>query len=280
MAINGAWRATNGGNGYASAGIWGTGVNSVHSKPGPGSRNISPGYGPNDGHIPENLVGETGDGYTTEDMAFSFFGDNAETGLRDRPGLGERNARATTTAGYPAPGQHVAGLPGGTQIRSREHGGRLNWLSKLRTQRPIVEDFVNKEHRNTPEDSDGAAMSQLTVQTSMAQRDLTRRGSTRSGTASEYNAPIRRAFPGMKIQETADGERHYDMRPRTQSPGLRRPMYTRQAGAGDPRLMQVNAAYESIPRTRTAPEQPFTGADGSEMVAPGYAGYTTEDPLW
>lgn len=279
MAINGAWRAAQGSpQSYASSRIWGAGVNKVHGQRVNSGRHNTPGYGPSNGEITDNIVGDFAiSGYTDEDTS-PFFGNNVETGLADRASLGQRSNRAVMPPGYPEPGYHQNGLPGGLKLRSREHGGRLSWRARVFPRRPIVEDLNNKEHRATPADAVTAADSQLTIQTSMAQRDQVRRGSTRSGSQSEYSAPIHRQLPGMKVQEFADGERHADMRPVTQSPGRRRPMFSRTAASPDP--VGTNAMYESVPLSRNPPPNPDAGMETPSDAVIGYGGYTTEDPTW
>lgn len=280
MAISGAWRAAQeDSQPYASASVWGTGVNKIHRHYGNGSaRGVTPDYPPADGHMPENVVGETVSyGYTQEDHG-SCYGYGYETGTADRPSLGQPTRRAQTQPGWPQPGPHVAGLPGGTKLRSQEHGGLLTALSKLRSARPITQGMEAKGAAGELNDAGTSADRQLIMQTSMVQRDTMRAGSQRSGSQSEYRAPIRNRIPGMRVPIYAGGERHADMTPRQQSPGRRRVFYSRQAGTPDPTLMRVNAAYDSVPLDRQPPTTPDVGKSpgGSDTIG----GYTSEDPTW
>lgn len=288
MAINGAWRALQSGpQPVASERVWGTGINPVHAKYAGGNRNVMPNVYPGDSSVPDNLVGDFPDGaygYTSEDSA-SFYGYGVETGTADRPNIGESNRgrRAQTTNNYPSSGGTVTGVPKGTRIRSREHGGRLSWRSKLLFPRPIYQGTLDKDKGDVL-DSQPAADSQLVIQTSMVQRDRTRAGSQRSGSQSEYRAPIHSRIVGMRIPQQVGGERHEDMRPRQQSVGNRRPFYYRTGGTGDAELMRVNAAYESRPMTRTPPNNPYAGEEvGTVTQQLSYTadgGYTSEDPVW
>lgn len=239
---------------------------------------------PGDSMMPENVIGEVPEpayGYTSEDGG-GMYGYGIEDGTADRPGVGESNRgrRAQTTPGYPSPGCRPNGVPGGVVIRAREHGARLSWRSKLLFLRPIYQGTLDKD-KGEVLDSSPAADSQLIMNTSMTQRDRTRTGSQRSGSQSEYRAPIHSRVVGMRIPQQVGGERHEDMRPRSQSVGNRRPFYYRTGGTGDPALMRVNAAYESQPMTRTPPDNPYTGQEsGTVTELLGYGGYTSEDPTW
>lgn len=283
MAINGAWRAAQSGpQPYASAAVWGTGVNPIHGRYGNGSpRGVIPDYPPADGNLPENLLGPVPlYGYTGEDHN-PLYGYGYENGTADRPALGQSAPRAAIPDGWPEPGEHTAGLPGGTKLRSQEHGGVLSALSKLLSRRPVYQGMAPKGTAGPVNDSETASDRQFVIQTGMVQLDTHRAGSQRSGSQSEYNAPIQTRVPGMRVPQYAGGERHDDMRPVTQFPGRRRPFWTRTAGTADPTLMRVNAMYQSVPLERQPPPNPDTGATvpaGFDVV--GYGGYTLEDPTW
>lgn len=283
MAISGAWRAgLESPQPYATATVWGTGVNRVHQHYGNGSpRGVVPNVAPGIGQVPDSIIGDTVTyGYAEEDHN-PLYGYGYETGTADRPSLGQSSGRGQTVPGWPEPGPHVAGLPGGIKLRSQEHGGRItSVLSKLRYPRPVSQGLDGKGTAGVLNESELPADRQLVIQTGVIQMGTARAGSQRSGSQSEYRAPIKRTPPGMRVPQYAGGERHDDMTPREQSVGRRRVFYDRQAGAPDPALMGVNSMYQSTPRDRKPPPPPDMGQAPTSTVEIVAGGYTEEDPTW
>lgn len=285
MAISGTFR--NAVQPQAGINIWGNGINPIHAAPFNQGRNSTPGYGPNDGEVPANITDDADHyGYTPEDSDTSLYGYGHETGLADRPRLGEvpRGVRAQTTKDYPSPGYHKAGQPGGQALRSVQRGGLLTQISRIRFRRPVAEG-VEPSPTQGVNDPVVSSDAQLLIQTSMAQRYQTRAGSqTPSGRADEHRAPIHSRVMGMRRPVYAGGERHEDMRPRQQTPGSHRPFVPRIVGTGDPADMRVNAVSTVQPITRSLPALPDTGRSEAELtsayVADSLAGYTEEDPTW
>lgn len=272
--IKGAWLAQQQGyQPYDSALKQGTGVNPIHAVHGGAGRGTTPGTTE---PVPETLVGDPVDdyGYCDEDTANRMYGYGPETGLSDRPSWGESDMAANTLPGYPAYGPYEGGRPGGTPIRSIEHGARLGLHSKAQYESNVLqgEDYKSTSYVN---DADISDPSQYVMQTSMTQRDKTRAGSQASGTANEYDAPIRSRIPGMRARFFGGPERHADMEPKAQDVILR-PFWNRTAGTGDPALMKPNELYQSTPYSRTPPPDAYQGPDAGGSTG----GFTDEDPVY
>src|SRR6185437_4070014 len=102
-------------------------------------------------------------GYTGEDQN-PLYGYGYETGTADRPSLGQSTPRASIPAGWPEPGEHTAGLPGGVKLRSQERGGMLSALSKLLSRHPVYQGMSPKGTSGAVLDSEPAADRQLIMQ--------------------------------------------------------------------------------------------------------------------
>lgn len=270
MAITGTWaeRAAS----QAGALQQGTGWNPIHRSRNGEGRGTAPG-----GSEPvTDEITEPDYGYAGEDSSSTLYGYGTETGTADRPRLGEEDRRgATSPQSFPPWGRYKQGLPGGIVLRSLNHGAELTYKPRD----PILVDaYAGWDNKliNGVEDSVVSDPSQYEMNTSMTQRDKVHAGSQRSGTASEYNAPIKSRIVGQKIKPfTGDPARHNAMEYVSQTFTIR-PWWTRNAGTGPLGMMKPNAAYEGVPLTRNPPAEPWQGPilSGSE------GGYTNEDPLY
>lgn len=304
MAIANAWQnSLTGDVAYASALKQGTGWNPIHAIRSGDGRNIAPDGTTN--LVPQELTTDTFDqdwGYTDEDE-YMFMDSTPESesrievGVADRPSWGVPPAgganRASMPENYPSWGpvsylndsgvELPRGIPGGTVIRSEEKGAIASSNPNQVPDETVNQGWINKDSGPVA-DAVVSDPSQYEMQTSMTQRDKVRAGSQSSGTASEYEAPIKSRITGQKIKWwTPAGEpRHYDMAPKAQEQMIR-PFWLRTAGTGDPSLMQANEFYVSTPYQRTPPLDPDQGEvlpltqepDGTTNY-----GFTSEDSVY
>lgn len=271
MALTGAWKDAR--SVQAGARKWGTGINPVHAERRGDGREIAPA-----GSEPVDALLTTvydDDGWSNE----PWQGDNHElprdTGMSDRPNYGDDPQYARSSTGdFPEFGQYQNGIPGGTGIRTHKHGDDAQSTPNQNPTETVSEGWRNKVHGSV-EDSVTSDPSQLLMQTSMMQRDKVREGSQRSGSQSEYSAPISSRITGQRIKVYSGERRHEDMRPKTQSTRLRG-FWNRTAGTGNPRLLAPNAQATVTPRTRDVPPDPYTGPPVIDV--PNY-GYQDEDMI-
>lgn len=272
MAIAGAWRAAQGDTvAYVGALKQGTGANPIHASRQNGTgRNTAP-----DGSVTsmdDSLVGEDTYGFCDEDSASALWGYGVQTGTADRPGLNDSpDVHNAGRQDWPAWGPYEAGRPGGTPIRTINKGATALNTAKS-TPRESAADGQQNKLTGDVEDAVTSNASQYEMQTSMRQRDQTRAGSQSSGTANEFNAPIRSRITGQRLKFNQPQSRHYDMQPREQAP-IVRPFFLRTAGTGDQSAMEANAMYQTQPMVRTPPDNADQGPD----VEGNSAGYTSED---
>lgn len=268
MGITGTWSQRR--SIQAGARQWGTGINPVHSVRTGDGRNTAPaGSEP----VPEELTGVEDYGYMPEDSASVLYGYGPQTGTSDYPNVSDHQFRGTTK-NFPQWGKYKNGTPGGAVIRSQNHGADLTFTPRD----PMLHDaYAGWDNKLTGDvnDAEVSDPSQYIMTTSMVQRDKTRHGSQRSGSQSEYSAPVHSRIPGMRIKTLAGApERHIAMEPREQTWTIR-PWWNRSAGTGPPQWMQSNAAAETVPLTRTPPPDPYQGP-----YLTGGSGYTSEDPIY
>jgi hypothetical protein len=276
---------------YTGARKWGTGINPVHGvafsldEP-TGQKTPTTATGPNSTGpetLPEGLLNPQDEapefGYTDEDFASYVWGYGPQTGTSDRPGTDVQTAqlRFDVPGNYPGMGNEP-GPPGGTAMRSEEHGDIAGSIAKLGDKEETVgEGWYNKGVAGVA-DSTTSAPEQYERNTSMAQRDQVRAGSqAQAGRASEQLAPIGSWRPtwGMRIKPWSGGRRHYDMTPRVQEQMLR-PFWYRQAGTGYRQWMAANEAfnYQVEPLQRNPVPDPYLG-----QQVPGNV-YTDESHNW
>lgn len=264
MAVkSGAWKAKAQGGAspidYVGALKWGTGVNDVHgTRDGGLGRDTAP-Y-EQSGAITQDLTTPYDDdqSYLPEDSASQLWGYGVDTGTADRPSLGQSDDRSEVTAHWPHWGRTKTGIPGGTKVRSLDHGAEATYTGKRKPNGTVSEGWRNKV-TSYVNDSDESDPSQLIVRTSDVQRDQTRAGSQMpTGRANEYDAPIHSRIPGMKEKVYSGGARHAEMEPKSQDLIIR-PFWARSAGTGYKQWLQPNEMYVSEPMTRAVPDNPYTG---------------------
>lgn len=271
MAITGTWKARQT-TGYAGANVWGTGVNPVHALRTNEGRDIAPDgiFAP----VPQTIEDDYADdvyGYADEDSASALWGYGPDTGLSDRPRLDEDNDRSDAR-NWPPPGRFRSGIPGGSVIRSRDHGAEATVTAKG------VQPDAQQGHAakvNVFGEIDDAVISdpsQYEMQTSMTQMPKDRTGSQRGGGSdSEYTAPVPGRRPTMRQRAyVASGqERHEEMMPQQQELILR-PFHYRSAGTGNPEWMEPNAWYQREPLQRVPTPDPYPGVEIPAGDIPGF----------
>jgi len=286
-AISGSWKAQ-----FAGAQIraeqWGTGYNPVHAHRTGEGRNTATGQGYDQIIDPSLTAGDYSIGaeygYASEDSTSTLWGYGTETGTADREPWNENHdlsASSTdipsTHTPYPSYGNYPAGVPGGTAIRSEDHGAQANWTAKQQQYENAAAGWINKE---TSEVSDAVVSdpSQYEMQTSMTQRDKVRSGSqAASGRESEYDAPIASRIPGMVEKKWSnDDHRRYDMTPKAQDI-IVRPWYMRTAGTGRAYDMRVNEVVLNEPKNRRPPDNASVGNPVGVDADYANYGYTAED---
>jgi hypothetical protein len=237
---------------------WGTGINPVHSVYGEGpplrSSEVPTGYGPGMPHgtVPPEILDPGPDvdyNYLEEDWADPAWGYGPDTGTSDRAPLGESTevSRSSTTPAWPPWGPVKGGMPSGSNIRARDHGGALTRLLKLGYKSETVNDGWENKDVSGVDNARVSDPSQYEMQTSMTQRDKVREGSqAQPGRASEYTAPIGSSRPTwgqrMKLWSGTPNGRHYDMFP-YQADEIIRPWRVRSAAAGPVGWLAANEAY-------------------------------------
>ena len=281
-----------GSNPYASAQIWGSGVDPIHATRDGQGRNIAP-----DGVgllVDPELTDYDSYGYADEDMATMQSGDAEgpfETGTADRPGWApgdvDQMARGHVTKGWPGTSEgdgDNGGPASGEYVRSLEHGAIA---SNTPTGTPWASAAAGYEGKMTDgviEPGSGISNpSQYTMQTSMQQLRRARQGSQNSGSQSPYNGRIESRVPGQKVAGYSQGPgseyRHIAMRPFGQSMQFR-PFWNRTAGTGIVSQMRVNAVRQVTPLNRDAPPDPYQGPSISTITDPQTYGYAAEDAVW
>jgi hypothetical protein len=248
----------------------GTGWNPVHAQRTGDGRNTAP-QG-NTGWVDPSLEETTYDYGYDDALTTEVYGYGPDTGTSDHPGWGEPEKQVE---GFPSWGEYQAGLPGGTQIRSQDHGAEASYVSRNPVELSAMAGWQNKMHGDVtvPITSDP---SQYEVTTSMRQLNASRQGSQSSGRASEYNSPIGSRIVGMKVREmTGDPQRWWAMQPKEQIMRIR-PWWARQAGTGIRSWMRPNDVLHIAPMVRQPPSIPDQGI----TVGSNSTGWTDEDGGW
>lgn len=272
---------------YSGAGVWGTGINSVHAYYGsPPDRTDPIAYRqgestpPFEG-VPEELVPEEFWGYTAEDFQ------GAQYFVRDdRPGWDvstPENPSRYTTGDQPP---YNATGAAKTRFRSLMDGAMSTWRAKLPRANYMVptetvsEGWVNKP-TGRPANARPSDPSQYERQTSMQQRYRARNNDLAVlRSTDEARSHINSRVTGVKLKVYSQGERLYDMFPKQQSPDYERPFYYRTAGTGLQDQMTTNDAWDISPVERTPPPEPYLGAKDVSYSSPADYGYTSEDGFY
>lgn len=276
MALTGAWK-----DAHAvaeGARKWGTGINPIHRQATADGRHIAPeGYAGLDSET--DLLGEwQDDGWSNAPWQAENHELPRDIGMFDRPNYGDNPQHVRSmTDDFPQFGNYQGGLPGGTEIRTRKHGADDQQTPNQIPTESVSEGWLNKPVGDV-EDAVTSDITQLTLNTSMQQRDKTREGSQRGeGSQSDYAAPIQSRIVGQRLKVYSGGVRHEDMRPKTQTQRLLRGWWNRAAGTGDARMMQANSQQQRAAMIREVPADPYV-APPAVVDAANY-GYQEEDVL-
>lgn len=281
MAIAGLWRAQQEAPvSYVGRSKWGDGTDPLFASRDNGRGRGTAITGTDNPLIDEALTEEFAPemyGYTDDDVASVIWGNGTQTGTADRPDWSQTSneyaMRAATSQEFPQWGVYENGIPGGTDIRTYNHGEDSTNTPKVTPDEDVAQGWENKVYGSV-DNAQTSDQSQYEMQTSMTQRDKTREGSQNSGTANEFDQPIKSRIPGQRVRQWAssDSVRHGEMFPKQQD-NVVRAFYNRTGGTGIKGNMQVNELYVSEPLARTAPENPYQGP----QVGDDAAGYTAED---
>jgi len=289
MALSGNWKASRQTEVDVQNNL-GTGWNPIHAIRDQEGRNIALNRGSDVAVIPDQYVIDPNlddpAGYDTE-FAYdatddAIWGYGPDSGTSDRPSWGDegkyRDQTQTPTPPWPEWGPYTNGIPGGTTMRDNNRGADLSKRVKQRKSETVSEGWENKQSLPNAEDAVIANDSQIYMQTSMTQRDARRTGSQAAqGRANAARASIGSRIIGMRLKIWSGGERHYDMTPRTAEERIR-PWWTRQAGTGDPALLESNAMEVRQPIARQVPAEPDQG-DTTPLVDHTNYGFVSEDVL-
>jgi len=263
---------------YAGAAVWGTGINRVHYYRGPGPPARLDAIRGREGEIsqpyeavPDSITSRELWGYTTEDTGF--------TGVDydDRPSWEQMPADFRGTTGQQPP-YNASGLV--RHFFRSLMGGAHRYDQKLADSLPtetVSEGWLNKP-KGIPADAKPSDPAQYEIQSSMAQRYLTRTNaaSVNRGT-DEPREDIPSRVTGQRLKVYSGGERHYDMFP-FQQDEIPRPFTYRTAGTGRRRDMLPNEQWQIDPVQRVPPPDPELGP--VETALDSEYGYTGEDHLY
>jgi|SRR5271170_6320523 len=285
---------------YAGATKWGTGINPVHAfrhsearNPGAGLAEVIPaseatsGFvemdGPDWGYDATDIAGL--DVFASEEEAICGIPFHQD----DWPDWGETTPQ--TRADVPPDSARPWGSSGGYKnILRSVFGGAYQANNKgpgysfeIPTE-TVSEGWMNKPSSGglisgeLPDAMESDA-SQYTVQTSMAQRYLTKNNDRAVARGTDDNRePISSRVAPMKLKVYSGEERHYDMFP-YQIDQMPRPFYYRTAGTGRQAEMKPNEMFVITTLQRTPPPDPSMGPEDSSLTGAD-DGYTDEDGGW
>jgi hypothetical protein len=299
----GTWRASSVAQSqYTGAAKWGTGINPIHS-----IRTSAPDRGgPNLVYPPVETPGGQGTDTVTEDYSWDttvnpdpylepynitdseLYGYNQETGTSDRPGFETPSVRSSTQNvthdPFPSWGGSRKSGPGGRFIRGLLRGATMIRSARVLPNEDVAQGWTNKTH-GIAADSRPADDTQVFMQTSMVQRYKVREGSQRSGSQSDFSAPIESRVTGQKVKNwtTPASSRHWDMLPYEQVDYVR-PFLSRQAGTGWREWALPNEMYvspvlqrEPAPDPELGPVAGVSYGDTLNQVTSADYGYSYED---
>lgn len=269
MALSGGWK--NAQSIQAGASKWGTGINPIHSQHSNSTgRDIAP-----DGTVTAIDQNVTEPHYSEDGWGYDV---DIDDGTKQHPRWGTQTERFRNDAdSFPEWGPYEHGVPGGSRIRSENHGAaESNTPLQIPTE-TVSEGWLNKPTGKAA-DSRTSDVSTVLVQTSDVQRYKERAGSQSSGRASEYNAGIASRVVGQKVKVYSTGERSYDMQPQQQHTRIRG-WWSRTAGTGNAAQMEANSQRERSPFTRQPPPPPNTGPTPG-IDNPSDYGYSDEDVIY
>jgi hypothetical protein len=222
-----------------------------------------------------------------------LWGSNNETGMGEHPDWGadspdhvsRDHVQNQTGDPWPPWGGSRKPSPAGNFIRAIRHGSRLMVAARVLPNEDVAQGWTNKTH-GIAGDALPADDSQVFMQTSMIQRYKVRAGSQRSGSQSDFSAPIESRVTGQKVKNWTDEQsaRHWDMLPYEQEDYIR-PFLSRQAGTGWREWNYPNEMYVSpVIQREPAPDPelgPVAGSQdyGQPANSTDY-GYSPEDGAW
>lgn len=273
----GTWRNTHAVP-YVGATNWGTGINPVHA--------IRDGYPLR--HERTKLNYETPDlgaGDSTDPMVDDVYWPELESDvdpretshspandLRDHPNLDEVRGNNPV---WPSWGGSRKTRPAGNFIRSLLHGAFQQYHVNQIPNETVSEGWLNKP-KGEPADALPSDDKQLIIQTSMVQRNKVRAGSQRTGSQSDFDAPIGSRIVGQKVKQYSDShDRQWDMFP-FQQDDIIRPFLSREAGVGYREWHAPNEYWSSDPIQRSPAPDPYQG-QVSPSESDVMTGYTEED---
>jgi hypothetical protein len=276
---------------YQGAGVWGTGINPVHSFYGsPNDRlgGLRPREGdvtPPFGAVPQELIPEPMYGYQMEDRPNQYYVSDGRPGWNVEP---PENPSRYSTGDMPSWNATGAAR---TRFRSLMQGAYSTWRGKLpaanymEPSETVSEGWVNKP-TGRPANSKPSDPSQYEIQTSMQQRYRARNNDNAVLRGTDYpRSHINSRVTGMIVKEYSMGDRIYDMQPKEQSPDnprMSRDFYYRTAGTGLQDQMAPNAMYDITTIERTPPSDPYMGQ--TDVTIPSQStdqyGYTQEDAFY
>lgn len=275
--IKGSWSAVNTVP-YASAAVWGTGVNPIHAMYGEGPALRTTGRNDDrpETHAPhgapvDRIATLEPWGYTPEDQsATPYLRDDLPAWDETTP---EFRDETDHHPAYDAPGSVK------TLFRSMFMGPRkANYKSPDGQPNETVTEGWRNKAKGSPANAVPSDPEQYEMQTSMVQRYRTR-GNEHAVARStdDPRATIDSRVAGQKLKVYSEGERHYDMFPYQQD-SIPRAFWYRKAGTGAQGDMLPNEMYVSEPIQRTPPPDPSLGV--TETDTSFDYGYTAEDSFY
>jgi hypothetical protein len=301
---------------YATAAVWGTGIDAIHSYYGEGpplrtlgrdgtigSSPVASGQGPRGRDY--QMPGETSGQDPPEELTWGYpvdydidsFGMGADSSpstvapattqyMDSRPAWNEpvENQRLRRTASTMTP-WNVSGVAmrawreGSHRLRAHPpaSGGPISAEpSNALPNETVSEGWLNKV-TSFAADADPADDSQVFVQTSMRQRYGTRYNDRAVMRSTDAaRTPIQSRVMAMVEKVYSTGERTFDMFPYQQDQ-INRPFRNRTAGVGRAEWLEANAYGAMTPVQRTPPPDPAMGVP--EVSSDSY-GYTGEDSMY
>ncbi len=259
MAISGAWKASRAESGALK---WGTGINPIHGLRIDRHGRTLPAHTGQGGSGAPPL--EIQDVLLESDIEPVDYTDSATYGYNVADGTALRPNYQQSTEDFRGKNLYMPSRDGGgMRFRSNAIGNAAKRVQSKTSEREetVSEGWVNKD-TDRVDNAEVSDPRQYEIQTSLAQRDLTRAGSQISGTASEQNAPIPSQRPtwGQRVKPWSGGRRHYDMTPHLQDDHIR-PFLFRNAGTGNVAWMGHNEAtnYMVTPLDRQPVPAPHSG---------------------
>jgi hypothetical protein len=275
MAISGTWK-TRVGVPYSGAGVWGTGINPIHSQYGEGAPLRVQGRDESEHTaayeaVPDQLTGKALWGYQAEDDNYVGVDYDHRPAWNEQPEAFRGNSN-----GYPPFNSDGMALE---QFRGQQGGARRydQDLADSLPSETVSEGWENKVAGEVSH-SRVSDPSQYEIQTSMRQRFESRNNQAAVSRATDApRAPIGSRVMGKIVKVYSGEERHADMLPREQDLILR-PFWYRTAGTGNPAEMDPNSMLRATPMQRVPPSDPPLGPDETQF---GYGyGYTPEDQFY